>query len=147
MLDNVELIMYMKFQKVLMIGCRDMGKKHQIWVFFPFVTPQDFFSKMGLCHFYPLWWPNFMQKIRKNQWVVFKIFKDGRTDGRTDKGDYYRPHRVNPGSKIYDDYAFDCLYWSSLCNNVYVYGCQGPYVKIYLSITRTIGKKWEVLIS
>ena len=29
MLDNVELIMYMKFQKLLMTGCRDIDKKHQ----------------------------------------------------------------------------------------------------------------------
>ena len=29
MLDNVELIMYMKFQKLLMTGSRDIDKKHQ----------------------------------------------------------------------------------------------------------------------
>ena len=54
-LDNVELIMYMKFQKILMTGCRDMDKKHQKCPknggFPPLVTPQDFFSKIGLCHF------------------------------------------------------------------------------------------------
>ena len=44
-----------------------------------------------------------MQKIRKNQWEVSEIFKDGLTDGRTnrltDKGDYHGPHLVNPRSK------------------------------------------------
>ena len=49
MLDNVELIMYMKFQKLLMTGCRDMDKKHQKYPqnggFPPFVTPQEFFFK------------------------------------------------------------------------------------------------------
>ena len=29
MLDNVKLVTYMKFQKLLMTGCRDMDKKHQ----------------------------------------------------------------------------------------------------------------------
>ena len=29
MLDNVEVIMYMKFQNFSMTGCRDMGKVHQ----------------------------------------------------------------------------------------------------------------------
>ena len=28
-LDNVEHIMYIKLQKLLMTGCRDMDKKHQ----------------------------------------------------------------------------------------------------------------------
>ena len=33
--------------------------------------------------------------------MVSDIFKDGWTDhGRTNKGDYYGPHQVNPGSKI-----------------------------------------------
>ena len=67
-----------------MSGLRDMG-------FSPICDPQDFFFKIG-----PLWCPNFMQKIRKNQWAVSEIFKDGRTD----KGDYNGPHRVNLVSKI-----------------------------------------------
>ena len=29
------------------------SKKLQKWRFAPFVSPQDFFSKIGLCHFYP----------------------------------------------------------------------------------------------
>ena len=39
----------MKFQKLLMTGCRDMDKKHQKYPknggFPPFATPQDFFFK------------------------------------------------------------------------------------------------------
>ena len=42
MLDNVELIMYMKFQKILMTRCRDMDKKHQKC---PICDPQRFFFK------------------------------------------------------------------------------------------------------
>ena len=41
--DNVELIMYMKFQKIFMTGCRDMDKKLKKYlqngIFPPFVTP------------------------------------------------------------------------------------------------------------
>ena len=40
-----------------------------------------------------------MQKIRKILRAVSEIFKDGRTDQRTDMGDYIGPSRVNPGSK------------------------------------------------
>ena len=48
--------------------------------------PRFFFQKSGSVTFVPLWCPNFMQKIRKNQWAVSEIFKDGRTDGpRTDQ--------------------------------------------------------------
>ena len=98
--------MYMKFQKLLMTGCRDMDKKHQKYpknvVFPPFVTPQDFFQKSGSVTFVPLWCTNFMQKFRKILRAVFEIFKDGRTTdyGRTtDMGDFIGPSRVNPGSK------------------------------------------------
>ena len=83
----------MKFQKISMTGCRNVDKKHQKYpkngFFPPFVTPQDFFSKIGL---YSLLYPYgalFMQKIRKNQCTVSEIIKDGRTtDGLTDKGYY-----------------------------------------------------------
>ena len=54
MLDNVDLLMSMKFQKVLMTGCRDMDKKHQKCPenedFLSFMTPQDFFSKTQNSH-------------------------------------------------------------------------------------------------
>ena len=49
--------MYVKFQKLLMTGCRDMDKKHQKCpkngVFPPFVTPQDFFKNQALSLLYP----------------------------------------------------------------------------------------------
>ena len=64
MLDNVELIMYMKFQKLLMTGCRDIDKKHQKYpkdgVSPPFVTPKDFFPKSGSVTVVPIWYPNFI---------------------------------------------------------------------------------------
>ena len=88
----------MKFQKLLMTGCRDMDKKHQKYpkngVFPPFVTPKIFFQKSGSVTFVPLWCTNFMQKIRKILRAVSEIFKDGPrttdgpTDGSTDKGYY-----------------------------------------------------------
>ena len=57
MLDNVELIMYMKFQKILMTGCRDMNKKHQKYpknVFFPHLWPPRFlFKNRALSLSYP----------------------------------------------------------------------------------------------
>ena len=57
MLDNVKLIMYVKFQKILMNGCRDMDKKHQKYPknggFPPFVTPLDFFKNRALSLLYP----------------------------------------------------------------------------------------------
>ena len=63
---------------------RRYGENHQKYpkngFFPPFVTPQDFFSKIGL---YSLLYPYgalFMQKIRKNQCTVSEIIKDGRTD-------------------------------------------------------------------
>ena len=99
----------MKFQKFLMTRCRDMDKKHQKFPknggFPPFATPPDFFSKIELCHFCTLWCTNFMQKIRKIFREVSEIFKDGRTDQRTDgrtwviTSDYIGPPQVNLGSK------------------------------------------------
>ena len=46
MLDNVELIIYMKFQKLLMTGCRDMNKKHQ-------KSPKIFFKNRVLSLLHP----------------------------------------------------------------------------------------------
>ena len=69
MLDDVELTMYIKFQKISMTGCRDMDKKHQKCPknggYPPFVTPRDFFQKSGSVTIVPLWCPNFIQKTRK----------------------------------------------------------------------------------
>ena len=56
MLDNAGLIMHMKFQKLLMNGCRDMDKKDQKCLengFSPFVTPKDFFKNPALSLLYP----------------------------------------------------------------------------------------------
>ena len=50
-LDNVDIIMYMKFQKILMTWCRDMGNKHEKWPqnsFSPFVTPQNLYQQIGI---------------------------------------------------------------------------------------------------
>ena len=62
-----------------MTGCRDMDKKHQKYPkngFFPHLwPPKIFFQKSGSVTIVPLWCPNFMQKIRKNQWAVSEIFK------------------------------------------------------------------------
>ena len=54
MLGNVELIMYMKFQKNLMTGGRDMDKiiKNTPKMFSPHLYPQNiFFQKIGQYHF------------------------------------------------------------------------------------------------
>ena len=63
-----------------------MDKKHQKYPknegFSPFVTLKIFFQKSGSVTFVPLWCSNFMQKIRKNQRAVSKIFKDGLTEGQ-----------------------------------------------------------------
>ena len=51
---DAELMMYTKFQKLLLTGCIDMDKNKKIpskWGFPPFVTPQECFSKIWLCHF------------------------------------------------------------------------------------------------
>ena len=82
--------MYMKFQKLLMTGCRDMDKKHQKYPqngFFPqFVIPQDFFPKSGSVTFVPLWCRNFMQNIRKTyEWSLRYLKTDRQTDQRTDR--------------------------------------------------------------
>ena len=109
MLDNVELIMYIKFQKLLMTGCRDMDKKHQKYPqnggFPPFVTPQDFFSKIGLCHFC-----TFMvdltscKKLEKTDGRSLSYLKtdrptNGQMDQRTNRADYIRRIQINQGPK------------------------------------------------
>ena len=56
MLDNVELIMHMKFQNILTTGCSDMNKKPQKCPQnqgFPlFVTPNIFFKNRALSILY-----------------------------------------------------------------------------------------------
>ena len=58
-LDNVELIMYMKFHKILITGCRDISKRYQK------CPKKGVFQKSGSVTFIPLWCPNFMQKLEK----------------------------------------------------------------------------------
>ena len=78
----------MKFQKLLMTGCRDMDKKHQKYHqdgVFPICDPQRFFFKNLAVTFVPLWCPNFMRKIRKrnNERSLSYLKTDGpRTDGQ-----------------------------------------------------------------
>ena len=88
MLDNVELLMHIKFQKLLMTGCRDMEKKHQKYPQNggppPFVTPEIFFQKSGSVSFVPLWCPNFMKKIEKTNERSLGYLKTDH--GRTDHG-------------------------------------------------------------
>ena len=67
MLDNVELLMHIKFQKLLMTGCRDMDKKHQKYPQCGDFTP---FQKSGSVNFVPLWCPNFMQKTVSEKFGV-----------------------------------------------------------------------------
>ena len=80
------------------------GQKHPKYPlkgYFPhFVTSKIFFQKSGPVTFVPLWYLNFMQSFRKtNEWFP-RYLKTGNTDhGRTNKGDYYGPHRVNRGPK------------------------------------------------
>ena len=54
-----------------------------------------------------------MQKIRKKQWVVSEIFKDGRTDGPTDgQGWLLRTPSVKPGVQKY----YTCSFWTPFLN-------------------------------
>ena len=90
MLDNIELIMYMKFQKILMTGCRDMDKKHQKCPknggFPPFVTPQDLLFKNRavslLCSYGALTSCKKFEKINERSSRYLKT--DRRTDGQTE---------------------------------------------------------------
>ena len=96
MLDNVELIMYMKFQKDLMTGCRDMDKKHQKYpqngIFPLFETLTFFFKNRALSLLHPYGILTSCKKLGKtNEQYLRYLKKDGpRTDHRprTDKGDY-----------------------------------------------------------
>ena len=96
----------MKFQKLLMTGCRDMDKKHQKYPknggFPPFMTPKIFFKNRALSLLYPYGALTSCETLEKNNEQSPRYLKtDYRTDGLTDglKGDYYGPHLVNPGSK------------------------------------------------
>ena len=98
--------MYVKFQKFLMTGCRDMDKKHkkcpQNGVFPPFLTPKIFFKNRALSLLYPYGALTSCKKLEKTNEQSLRYLKtDGRTHGHMDYGgDYYGPLLVNPGSKI-----------------------------------------------
>ena len=67
----------MKLQKILMTGCRDMDKKIKNTPKMG-VTPQDFFQKLSSVTFVPLWYPNFMQKIKKTNEQYLRYLKTDR---------------------------------------------------------------------
>ena len=85
--------MYVKFQKLLMTGCRDMDKKPrkcpQNGGLPPFVTPQDFFFKTrALSLLYPygaLTSCKNYKKLMNGLWDI-KRLTNGRTIGRTTDG-------------------------------------------------------------
>ena len=89
MLDNVELIMCKKFQKILVTGCSDTYKKHkkcpQNWGFPPFVTPKDFFKNRALSLLYLYGTLTSCKKLEKTNKLSLRYLKmDQRTtDGRT----------------------------------------------------------------
>ena len=69
-LDNVEHIMYIKFQETFNDWMQRNRQNSSImppkWGLPPIVTPQDFFQRLGSVTFVPLRCPNFMQKDRNN---------------------------------------------------------------------------------
>ena len=88
MLDNVELIMYMKFQKLLMTGCRDMDKniKNTPKVgFFPICDSRRFFFKnRALSLLYPYGTLTSCKKLEKTNERSLRYLKTDH--GRTDQG-------------------------------------------------------------
>ena len=61
-----------------------------------------FFSKFRPCHFFYFIDPQLHAKFLKNLMSSLPRYlkTDRPTDVLTKKGDYYGPHRVNPGTKI-----------------------------------------------
>ena len=84
-------ITYMKFQEILMTGCRGSNKKTlkmpPKWVFFPICDPQDFFFKnRALSLLYPYGALTSCKKLEKTNELSLRYLK---TDGRIDhRGDY-----------------------------------------------------------
>ena len=97
--------MYVKFQKLLMTGCRDMDKNIKTTPkmgFSPFVTPKIFFQKSGSITFVPLWCPNFMQKLEKTNEQCLRYLKtDTRMDGLTTEVITKDPFGLARGPKWY----------------------------------------------
>ena len=79
-----------------MTGCRDMSKNTnnapKMGLF-----PKEFFQKSDYVTFVALWYPNFMQKIRKTNGQSLRYSK---IHGGTEKSDFKRSCWVNPGYKI-----------------------------------------------
>merc|ERR1719494_225858 len=75
----------MKFQKILMTGCRDMDKKHpKNGGFPPFVTPRFFFKNRALSLLYPYGALTSCKKLEKTNERSLRYLKtDTRTDGHT----------------------------------------------------------------
>ena len=109
MLDNVELIIYMKSPKLLMTGCRDMDiniKNAPKLGFSPFVTPKIFFQKSGSVTFVSLWYLTSCKKIEKTNELSLRYSKTDHWPQTTDRpltdrqGRLLRTPRINPWSKI-----------------------------------------------
>ena len=92
MLENVKRMMYMKFQKLLMTGRRDMDKKTskspRKWGFSPICDPSRFSPKnRALSLLYPYGALTSCKKLEKTNEQSLKYQKtDQRTDHRTDHG-------------------------------------------------------------
>ena len=72
-------------------------------VFGHFWPNSNFPKKSGSVSFVPLWYPNFMQKIRKNKWANSEksvSLTDWLTDGQTDGSNFIGPSWTSFGSKI-----------------------------------------------
>ena len=74
----------------------------QKWGFSPICDPPRFFFKnRALSLLYPYGALTSCKKLEKTNERSLRYLKtDGRTNGRTDMGDYIGPPWVNPGSKI-----------------------------------------------
>ena len=97
MLDNVELIMYIKFQKLLMTGSIDMDKniKNAPKMFFPqFVTPETFFQNLALSLLYPYGALTSCKKLEKNNEQSLRYLKTDH--GRTVDGPRTRAITKDP---------------------------------------------------
>ena len=78
-LHNVELVMYTKFQKILMTGSRDMLKMLKIF-FFQFVTPNILFKNRALQILEPYCTLCSCKKLEKTNKLSLRYLK---TDRRT----------------------------------------------------------------
>ena len=105
-LDNFKLMMYIKFQKILITGCTDMDKKHQKCpqngFFSPFPTPQDFFSKIVFCNFCTLGALTSCKKLEKTNGWSLRYLKRGyqTNEGSNWQGWLHRTPSDNLESKI-----------------------------------------------